>query len=131
VHRLRDHLIPNADFPPSVRVYAGGGPPQGVDFLTQSYATFPWLVLAVLVFTYLLLMRAFRSVLLPLKAVLLNLLSVAASYGMLVVFFKWVSASTCSASTSSLRSRGGSRSSCSRCCSGSRWTTRSSCLAYA
>jgi uncharacterized membrane protein YdfJ with MMPL/SSD domain len=89
VHRLRDHLIPNANFPATVRVYAGGGPPQGVDFLTQSYDTFPWLVLAVLVLTYLLLMRAFRSVILPLKAVLLNLLSVAASYGMLVVFFKW------------------------------------------
>ena len=42
-----------------------------------------------LVLTYLLLMRAFRSVLLPLKAVLLNLLSVGASYGMLVVFFKF------------------------------------------
>ncbi len=89
VHRLRGTMIPDANFPPSVRVYAGGGPPQGVDFLTKSYAAFPWLVLAVLVFTYLLLMRAFRSVLLPLKAVLLNLLSVAASYGMLVVFFKW------------------------------------------
>jgi RND superfamily putative drug exporter len=89
VHRLRDDLIPAANFPSHVRVLAGGGPPQGVDFLTRSYDTFPWLVLAVLVFTYLLLMRAFRSVILPLKAVLLNLLSVAASYGMLVVFFKW------------------------------------------
>jgi len=89
VHRLRDKLIPVAAFPPDVRVYAGGGPPQGVDFLARSYETFPWLVLAVLVLTYLLLMRAFRSVLLPLKAVLLNLLSVGASYGMLVVFFKW------------------------------------------
>jgi RND superfamily putative drug exporter len=89
VHRLRDRLIPAAHFPPDVRVLAGGGPPQGVDFLTRSYDTFPWLVLAVLVLTYLLLMRAFRSVLLPLKAVLLNLLSVGASYGMLVVFFRW------------------------------------------
>ncbi len=89
VRRLRDTMIPNAEFPQGVRVYAGGGPPQGVDFLTKSYSTFPWLVIAVLVFTYLLLMRAFRSVILPLKAVLLNLLSVAASYGMLVVFFKW------------------------------------------
>jgi len=89
VHRLRDNLIPAARFPGYVRVYAGGGPPQGVDFLTRSYDTFPWLVLAVLVLTYLLLMRAFRSLLLPLKAVLLNLLSVGASYGMLVVFFKW------------------------------------------
>jgi uncharacterized membrane protein YdfJ with MMPL/SSD domain len=88
-HRLRGDLIPRAHFPPYVRVYAGGGPPQGVDFLTRSYDTFPWLVLAVLVLTYLLLLRAFRSVILPLKAVLLNLLSVGASYGMLVVFFKW------------------------------------------
>ncbi|HEY6053281.1 MAG TPA: MMPL family transporter, partial [Gaiellaceae bacterium] len=54
-----------------------------------AYRYFPWLVLAVLVLTYLLLMRAFRSLLLPLKAVLLNLLSVAASYGMLVLVFKW------------------------------------------
>jgi putative drug exporter of the RND superfamily len=46
-------------------------------------------VLAVLGLTYLLLMRAFRSLLLPLKAVLLNLLSVASSYGILVVFFRW------------------------------------------
>jgi RND superfamily putative drug exporter len=68
---------------------AGGGPPQGVDFLQVSYHVFPWLVIAVLVLTYVLLMRAFRSLLLPLKAVFLNLLSVAASYGMLVVFFKW------------------------------------------
>jgi uncharacterized membrane protein YdfJ with MMPL/SSD domain len=89
VHRLRDNIIPAAGFPDGARVLAGGGPPQGVDFLAQSYTYFPWLVLAVLVLTYLVLMRAFRSILLPLKAVVLNLLSVAASYGMLVVFFKW------------------------------------------
>jgi RND superfamily putative drug exporter len=65
------------------------GPGAVVDFLHQSYRYFPWLVIAVLIATYLLLMRAFRSVLLPLKAVLLNLLSVGASYGMLVIVFKW------------------------------------------
>jgi uncharacterized membrane protein YdfJ with MMPL/SSD domain len=89
VHRLRDDIIPHARFPEGVRVLAGGGPPQGVDFLERSYGVFPWLVLAVLVLTYIVLMRAFRSLVLPLKAVLLNLLSVGASYGMLVVFFKW------------------------------------------
>jgi RND superfamily putative drug exporter len=41
------------------------------------------------VLTYLLLLRAFRSLLLPLKAVLLNLLSVGCAYGLLVVVFKW------------------------------------------
>jgi uncharacterized membrane protein YdfJ with MMPL/SSD domain len=89
VHRLRASIIPGIAWPAGVRVLAGGGPPQGVDFLHQAYGIFPWLVLAVLVLTYLLLLRAFRSLVLPLKAVLLNLLSVAAAYGMLVVAFKW------------------------------------------
>jgi len=70
-------------------VLAGGGPAQGVDFLHQSYKYFPWLVLAVLVLTYVVLLRAFRSVVLPLKAVLLNLLSVATAYGLLVAVFRW------------------------------------------
>jgi RND superfamily putative drug exporter len=70
-------------------VYAGGGPPSGVDFLSLTYNTFPWLVLVVLLLTYVLLMRAFRSILLPLKAILLNLLAIGASYGLLVVVFKW------------------------------------------
>jgi RND superfamily putative drug exporter len=89
VHRLRSKIVPAARWPDGVRVLAGGGPPQGVDFLDQAYRYFPWLVVAVLVLTYVLLMRAFRSVVLPLKAVILNLLSVAAAYGMLVVVFKW------------------------------------------
>src|SRR5256884_7481261 len=82
-------LFPAVWFPCGVRLLAGGGPPQGVDFLDQAYRYFPWLVAAVLVLTYFLLMRAFRSALLPLKAVILNLLSVAAAYGKLVVVFKW------------------------------------------
>ncbi|HEX6490850.1 MAG TPA: MMPL family transporter [Gaiellaceae bacterium] len=89
VRRLRHSLIPAAGFPPPTRVFAGGGPAQGVDFLTQAYRYFPWLVAAVLLLTYVLLMRAFRSLLLPLKAVILNLLSVAASYGMLVLVFRF------------------------------------------
>ncbi len=89
VTRLRDDLIPGAGFPPQARVYAGGGPPGGKDFLDLTYSWFPWLVLAVLGATYILLLRAFRSLLLPLKAIVLNLLSIAAAYGILVVVFKW------------------------------------------
>jgi RND superfamily putative drug exporter len=89
VHRLRGTLVPAARFPEGVRVLAGGAAPQGVDYLDRSYGAFPWLVLAVLVLTYLVLLRAFRSVVLPLKAVLLNLLTVAAVYGVLVVVFRW------------------------------------------
>jgi uncharacterized membrane protein YdfJ with MMPL/SSD domain len=87
--RLRGTLIPAAAFPAWMHVWAGGAPPQGVDFLDRAYGAFPWLVLGVLALTYLLLMRAFRSFLLPLKAVILNLLSVAASYGVLVVVFRF------------------------------------------
>jgi RND superfamily putative drug exporter len=88
VHRLRGKLVPAAGFPGGTRVLAGGGPPQGVDFLDQAYRYFPWLVAVVLVLTYFLLMRAFRSALLPLKAVILNLLSVGAAYGILVWIFQ-------------------------------------------
>jgi putative drug exporter of the RND superfamily len=89
VDRLRGDIVPAADFPERVRVFAGGGPPSGVDFLDLTYGAFPWLVLGVLLLTYVLLLRAFRSVVLPLKAIVLNLLSIAAAYGVLVVFFKY------------------------------------------
>ena len=89
VDRLRGEIVPAAAFPDGVEVLAGGGPPSGVDFLDLTYGAFPWLVLGVLLLTYVLLLRAFRSMLIPLKAILLNLLSIAAAYGLLVVFFKW------------------------------------------
>jgi RND superfamily putative drug exporter len=89
VDRLRGDIVPAARFPDGVEVYAGGGPPSGVDFLDRTYGAFPWLVLAVLVLTYFLLLRAFRSLILPLKAIVLNVLSIAAAFGLLVVFFKW------------------------------------------
>jgi RND superfamily putative drug exporter len=89
VDRLRGEYVPAAAFPPGVRVYAGGGPPGGRDFLDLTYSWFPYLVLAVLLASYVLLMRAFRSLLLPLKAIILNLLSIGAAYGLLVVVFKW------------------------------------------
>jgi uncharacterized membrane protein YdfJ with MMPL/SSD domain len=88
VDRLRDVIVPTAAFPQGVEVLAGGGPPGGVDFIDMTYGAFPWLVVAVLILTYLLLLRAFRSLLLPLKAIVMNLLSIGAAYGLLVLFFK-------------------------------------------
>jgi len=89
VSRLRHEIIPQAGFPTSAAVYAGGGPPAGKDFLDLTYKWFPWLVVAVLVATFFLLMRAFRSLVLPLKAIVLNVLSIGAAYGVLVAVFKW------------------------------------------
>jgi RND superfamily putative drug exporter len=89
VRRFRDTIVPAAGFPASADVYAGGGPGSSVDVIDTAYGAFPWLVLAVLVLTYFLLLRAFRSLLLPLKAIILNLLSISAAYGLLVIVFKW------------------------------------------
>ena len=89
VRRLRSRLVPAARFPTAVRVHVGGAPAQGVDFLARVYGMFGWIVLAVLALTYVVLLRAFRSLLLPLKAVLLNVLTVLASYGLLVVIFRF------------------------------------------
>jgi uncharacterized membrane protein YdfJ with MMPL/SSD domain len=88
VERLRGDLIPRAGFPESTDVYAGGGPPGGRDFLDLVYRWFPWLVVAVLMATFVLLLRAFRSLVLPLKAILLNLLSIGAAFGLLVIVFQ-------------------------------------------
>jgi RND superfamily putative drug exporter len=89
VERLRDVIIPAAEFPAGTEVLAGGAPPFGVDFLDLTYGAFPWLVIGVLLLTYVLLVRAFRSLLLPLKAIVLNLLSIGAAYGLLVLAFKY------------------------------------------
>jgi uncharacterized membrane protein YdfJ with MMPL/SSD domain len=88
VRRLREDLVPAADFPSAVAVSVGGIAPQGVDFLDRAYDNLPWIILAVLATTYVVLLRAFRSVLLPLMGVLLNLLTVSAVCGLLVLAFQ-------------------------------------------
>jgi RND superfamily putative drug exporter len=87
VHRMRDRYVPAA-WLGTASVYVSGAPAFGVDFIHKAYTAFPWLIVAVLVISYLLLMRAFRSVFLPAKAVFMNLLSIGAAYGVLVLFFK-------------------------------------------
>jgi uncharacterized membrane protein YdfJ with MMPL/SSD domain len=89
VRRLRERLVPASRFPKGSEVFVGGIPAQGFDYLTSAYGSFLWLAAGALVLMYLILLRAFRSILIPLKAVLLNGLTVAAAYGMLVVAFRW------------------------------------------
>ena len=88
VHAIRNTYIPRAGFAPGDHVLLTGAPAFGVDFTAKAYGAFPWLVLAVLVISYLVLLRAFGSVVLPAKAVLMNLLSVGATYGVLVLVFQ-------------------------------------------
>ena len=126
VTHLRDDVLSSVHFPAGTSLYLGGAPAQGVDFLNSVYATFPWLVLLALALAWLVLARAFRSVLLALLAVLLDLVSVGVAYGVLVAYFASACSPRCWAPTRWARSRVGYLSSSSRCFSGSRWTTRSS-----
>ena len=67
----------------------GGTPTIDRDFTNAIYDNFPYLLLFVLVVTFILLARAFRSIVLALKAVLLNLLSLTAAFGIVVIIFQW------------------------------------------
>ena len=74
------------DAGPSVKV---GGPMAGNDdFISAVYGNFPLVIALIAIVTYLLLARAFRSLLLPLKAVLLNVLSVAAAWGVMTLVWQ-------------------------------------------
>src|SRR5664279_1893977 len=72
---------------PGVVGLAGDGALQQ-DYLKAVYGNFPLELALIVVITFVLLMRAFRSVVLPLKAVLLNLLSVSAVFGAMVYFWQ-------------------------------------------
>jgi RND superfamily putative drug exporter len=69
-------------------VMVGGEAAQSADFIDAVYGNFPLMVALIAGLTFLLLARAFRSLILPLKAVLLNLLSVAAAWGLIVLVFQ-------------------------------------------
>jgi len=69
-------------------VTVGGEAAQGADFLDAVYSNFPLMLALISLLTFVLLARAFRSLVLPLKAVLLNLLSVGAAWGLIVLVWQ-------------------------------------------
>ena len=66
----------------------GGLPAQNDDFINAVYGNFPLMIALIAVITFILLARAFRSLLLPLKAVILNVVSVAAAWGVLAIVWQ-------------------------------------------
>jgi RND superfamily putative drug exporter len=70
-------------------VLIGGDQADSLDFNSYLYGNFPRAIVFILVATFILLLLMFRSVLLPLKAVLMNVLSVSACLGVLVFIFQW------------------------------------------
>src|SRR3954453_599228 len=80
IDRVKDALPPGATL--------GGVAPEDRDFVHAVYGNFGYVLLFVVLLTYVLLARAFRSLLLPLKAVILNLVSLGCAYGIIVFIFQ-------------------------------------------
>ena len=89
IHDLRDDVIPRAVAGSDLRVHVGGETAANIDFANAMSRRLPLFFGAVLAVSFLLLLFVFRSVLVPLKAVVMNLLSIGAAYGIMVAVFQW------------------------------------------
>ena len=88
VHQLRSHVL--APYQTSdLSVHVGGPTAAGVDYSTVVGQRLPIFIGAVLLLSFALLLAVFRSVLIPLKAVVVNLLSIGSAYGVMVAIFQW------------------------------------------
>ena len=85
IKTLRNDVIPQT----GVEAKVGGFTAAGVDFADVIGGRMPLLFIGVLSLSFLLLMAVFRSLLVPLKAVIMNLLSIGAAYGVIVAIFQW------------------------------------------
>ena len=89
VRELRDVLVPQTlGKVPGATTAVTGDTAEDVDFTNQMRHGVPYVVAFVLALAFLLLLVAFRSIVVPIKAIVLNLLSVGASYGVLVLVFQ-------------------------------------------
>ncbi len=84
VERLRDEVLPRFG-----EAHVGGGTATRIDLANRITGRLPWLILAVIGVACVLLLLAFRSVLLPVKAALMNIVSVCAAYGVVTAVFQW------------------------------------------
>jgi RND superfamily putative drug exporter len=87
---LQHNVLPelSGSLPGNPKVTLGGVAPEDRDFVHAVYGKFPYVLAFVILLTFVLLMRAFRSILLPIKAVLLNLVSLGAAFGIIVFIFQ-------------------------------------------
>ena len=89
VNRLRDDVLPPVEDEIGTQVAVTGNVAVGIDFTDYLASRMPYFFTAVLGLSFLLLMVVFRSLLVPLKAVIMNMLSIAAAYGIVVALFQW------------------------------------------
>ena len=88
VHRLRDDVVPANTQGSTLDVHVGGQTAIGVDLADILGQRLPYMFVAILLLSFILLMLVFRSILVPLKAVIMNLLSIGAAYGVIVWIFQ-------------------------------------------
>jgi uncharacterized membrane protein YdfJ with MMPL/SSD domain len=86
---LRDEVVPAAFGSTSAFVLVGGAAAGSLDFKDFVYSKAPIVFTFVLGIAFLLLLWMFRSIVIPIKSIILNMLSVAAAYGVLVMVFQW------------------------------------------
>jgi RND superfamily putative drug exporter len=86
---LRSEVVPGAISDNSAEVNFTGFTAAGVDFTDYLQTRVPLFIGVVLALSFVLLMMVFRSLLVPLKAVIMNMLSIAAAYGVVTVIFQW------------------------------------------
>ena len=89
VELLRDEVVPGAFDGSGAQAYVTGETAVSMDFTDAIYRSVPYVFGFVLGLAFLLLLVMFRSIVIPVKAILLNLLSVAAAFGVLVMVFQW------------------------------------------
>jgi putative drug exporter of the RND superfamily len=89
VDRLRDTTIPNAEKGTDLRAYVGGSTAAYEDLATKISANLPLQILVVIALSFVLLVLAFRTVVIPPQAAVMNILSIAAAYGVLTAIFQW------------------------------------------
>ena len=89
VKDLRNDVVPRAVDGSSTVVKIGGNVPGALDFSSFTLDHLPIVMGGVLLLSFLLLMAVFRSVVVPLKAVIMNLISIGAAYGVIVMVFQW------------------------------------------
>jgi hypothetical protein len=89
VERLRDKVVPPLEARTGMAVYVGGVTAGSVDFATTLGHKLPLFIGVVVLLSALLLMIVFRSLVIPLQAAVMNLLSIGASLGVIVAIFQW------------------------------------------
>jgi RND superfamily putative drug exporter len=89
VRTLRSDVLPRAAGDSGLVAHVGGQTASDIDFAEVIGDRLPWFIGAVLLLSFVLLMLVFRSVLVPAKAVVMNLLSIGAAYGVMVAVFQW------------------------------------------